>query len=123
MGASQPRPPTGTRTTMASATIFPGAIAGWSGRSSRQRDGSSATLPLCYIYGLGHDGRERHGRETSMLNAGGPLRVVLVDDDPGGAALIVQDLESELRPVDVRRITDSIAFATELEAGSFDAVV
>ena len=108
---------------MASATIFPGAIAGWSGRSSRQRDGSSATLPLCYIYGLGHDGRERHGRETSMLNAGGPLRVVLVDDDPGEAALIVQDLESELRPVDVRRITDSIAFATELEAGSFDAVV
>src|SRR3954452_23160241 len=62
-------------------------------------------------------------RGTPMLNLGAPLRVVLVDDNPGEAALIVRDLESELRPVDVRQISDSMSFDRVLECGHFDAVV
>jgi PAS domain S-box-containing protein len=78
---------------------------------------------VCYIYGLRHDVRETHGRGAPMLNSGGPLRVVLVDDDPGEAARIVRDLESELRPVDVQQIADGGTLDSVLEAGLFDAVV
>jgi PAS domain S-box-containing protein len=78
---------------------------------------------VCYIYDLRYEVRETHGRGKPMLNSGGPLRVVLVDDDPGEAARIVRDLESELRPIDVRQIADGGTLASVLEGGLFDAVV
>lgn len=60
---------------------------------------------------------------TLALPLEAPLRVVLLDDDPGMRALIERELSRDFPALQVEHITEEQAFAQALERGDFDLVI
>lgn len=53
----------------------------------------------------------------------GPLRVLLIDDNPDDRALVERELRLRIEQVEVRHISDAAALAETLDAGGFDVAV
>lgn len=53
----------------------------------------------------------------------GPLRVLLIDDNPDDRALVERELRLRIERVDVGHISDAAALAEALDAGGFDVAV
>lgn len=53
----------------------------------------------------------------------GPLRILLIDDNPDDRALVERELRLRIERVEVRHISDAAALAEALDAGGFDVAV
>lgn len=60
---------------------------------------------------------------ADQLIAQGPLRVLLIDDNPDDRALVERELRLRIDRVEVRHVSDAAALAETLDAGGFDVVV
>ncbi|WP_051933564.1 hybrid sensor histidine kinase/response regulator [Massilia sp. BSC265] len=58
-----------------------------------------------------------------ILSTHGPLRVLLIDDNPDDRALVERELRLRIERVEVRHISDAAALAEALGAGGFDVAV
>lgn len=58
-----------------------------------------------------------------ILSTHGPLRVLLIDDNPDDRALVERELRLRIEQVEVRHISDAAALAEALDAGGFDVAV
>ncbi|MBI4642101.1 MAG: response regulator, partial [Candidatus Tectomicrobia bacterium] len=53
----------------------------------------------------------------------GPLRILLIDDNPDDRALVMRELRREFPDLIVGQITEARSFAQALETGNFDLVI
>ena len=58
-----------------------------------------------------------------ILASHGPLRVLLIDDNPDDRALVERELRLRIEQVEVRHISDAAALSEALDAGGFDVAV
>jgi PAS domain S-box-containing protein len=58
-----------------------------------------------------------------LLAAHGPLRVLLIDDNPDDRALVERELRLRIEQVEVGHISDAAGLAEALDAGAFDVAV
>ena len=60
---------------------------------------------------------------SDHLASQGPLRVLLIDDNPDDRALVERELRLRIEQVEVRHISDAAGLAEALHAGGFDVAV
>ena len=52
-----------------------------------------------------------------------PLRVLIVEDSPTDAKLVVLELRGTNRPIEFERVDDAVGMRAALEKGGWDAVI